>query len=65
MEALFELYENSELLDGYGSFQEDEFIRLVNINAQNEREDILNFFQILENFVEEHDSIFSGVLQEK
>ena len=60
-----ELYEHSELLVGYGSFQEDEFIRLVTINAQNEREDILNFFQILENFVEEHDSIFSGVLQEK
>ena len=60
-----ELYEHSELLVGYGSFQEDEFIRLVTINAQNEKEDILNFFQILENFVEAHDSIFSAVLQEK
>ncbi|MDF1673694.1 MAG: aminotransferase class V-fold PLP-dependent enzyme [Vicingaceae bacterium] len=47
------LYEKSELLVGYGSFNEDEFIRLVTINAQNKKEDILNFFKILEQFVED------------
>lgn len=45
------LYEKSELLVGYGSFNDDEFIRLVTINAQNKKEDILNFFKVLEEFV--------------
>jgi glutamate/tyrosine decarboxylase-like PLP-dependent enzyme len=46
------LYENSHLLVGYGTFREDEFIRLVTINDQNEESDILNFFGIIESFVE-------------
>ena len=54
------LYEESELLVGYGSFNGNEFIRLVTINAQNTEADILNFFQTLENFVENH----SAVLEE-
>lgn len=54
------LYEHSELLVGYGSFDGEEFIRLVTINAQNEKEDILNFFKILEQFVEEHEEVFAG-----
>ena len=45
------LYENSHLLVGYGTFKEDEFIRLVTINDQNEEADILNFFSIIESFV--------------
>ena len=57
------LYEHSQLLVSYGSFRQDEFIRLVTINAQNKKEDILNFFQTLESFVEEHSAIFSPVLQ--
>lgn len=52
------LYEHSELMVGYGSFQEDEFIRLITINAQNEHQDILNFFHTLEQFVEEHAAFF-------
>lgn len=48
------LYENTQLLVGYGSFNEEEFIRLVTINAQNEEKDILHFFKTLEAFVEEH-----------
>jgi sulfinoalanine decarboxylase/sulfinoalanine decarboxylase/aspartate 1-decarboxylase len=52
------LYENSELLVGYGSFKTDEFIRLVTINVQNERQDILNFFATLEEFVESHKELF-------
>ena len=57
------LYEHSQLLVSYGSFRQDEFIRLVTINAQNKKEDILNFFQTLESFVEEHSTLFSPVLQ--
>lgn len=48
------LYEESELMVGYGSFRDDEFIRLVTINAQNSKDDILNFFKILEAFVEKN-----------
>jgi glutamate/tyrosine decarboxylase-like PLP-dependent enzyme len=54
------LYEKSELMVGYGSFGEDEFIRLVTINAQNEPEDILNFFKVMESFVEENKELFSS-----
>ena len=52
------LYEHSQLLVGYGSFREDEFIRLVTINAMNSEEDILNFFEALEHFVEENTELF-------
>ncbi len=52
------LYEHSELLVGYGTFNEDEFIRLVTINAQNSDDEILNFFKTMEQFVEEHAEIF-------
>jgi len=51
------LYEHAELLVGYGSFGEDEFIRLVTINAQNEKEDIVQFFEILERFVAENEAV--------
>jgi glutamate/tyrosine decarboxylase-like PLP-dependent enzyme len=49
------LYEESELMVGYGSFDNDEFIRFVTINAQNSHEDILNFFKTMEQFVEDHE----------
>lgn len=52
-EICTQLYEESELMVGYGSFQEDEFIRFVTINAQNSHEDILQFFTTMETFVEE------------
>ncbi len=52
------LYEHSELLVGYGSFKEDEFIRLITINAENEDQDILNFFKTLEQFVEDNVALF-------
>lgn len=58
------LYEHSELLVGYGSFNGDEFIRLVTINAQNEEADILNFFSTLEHFVEAHKELFEAHLTE-
>ncbi|MBW2937975.1 aminotransferase class V-fold PLP-dependent enzyme [Aureisphaera sp. CAU 1614] len=48
------LYEKSKLLVGYGTFNDEEFIRLVTINAQNENEDILHFFNTLEVFINEN-----------
>ncbi|MCB0704490.1 MAG: hypothetical protein KDC34_04235 [Saprospiraceae bacterium] len=43
-----QLYEHSELLVGFGNFREDTFVRLVTINATNREQDILNFFQTIE-----------------
>ena len=50
------LYEKSELVVGYGSFDGEEFIRLVTVNAQNGEEDIRQFFKILEEFVNENEA---------
>jgi sulfinoalanine decarboxylase/sulfinoalanine decarboxylase/aspartate 1-decarboxylase len=45
------LYQEAEIMVGFGQFQEDEFIRFVTINSENKKEDILNFFAKLELFV--------------
>ena len=45
------LYEHQETVVGFGSFKEDTFVRFVTINANNEKEDILNFFKVLEDFI--------------
>ncbi len=45
---------------GYGTFQENEFVRLVTINAGNNKEDILNFFTVLEGFVAKNEGVFAG-----
>lgn len=46
------LYEEQITVVGFGSFEEETFIRLVTINANNKKVDILNFFKVLEAFVE-------------
>ncbi|MFT4602080.1 MAG: sulfinoalanine decarboxylase [Arenicella sp.] len=51
------LYEHQITVVGFGSFNEDTFIRLVTINANNSKEDILNFFKVLEDFVEKTPSL--------
>ena len=48
------LYEESELLVGYGSFKDDTFVRLVTINVQNKTEDIIQFFKTIESFPSEN-----------
>ena len=48
------LYEKSKLQVGYGSFKGTEFIRLVTVNARNSKQDIFNFFKIIESFVKEN-----------
>ena len=45
------LYENQETVVGFGSFKEDTFIRFVTINANNSKNNVLNFFKVLEDFV--------------
>jgi sulfinoalanine decarboxylase/sulfinoalanine decarboxylase/aspartate 1-decarboxylase len=44
------LYESNELMVGYGQFRNTEFVRMVTINSSNNKEDILNFFAVIENF---------------
>lgn len=46
------LYEKNELMVGYGSFHNTEFIRFVTINYGNSEQDILNYFKQVEAFVE-------------
>ncbi|MFT4680166.1 MAG: sulfinoalanine decarboxylase [Flavobacteriales bacterium] len=46
------LYEHQVTVVGFGSFNDITFVRLVTINANNEKQDILNFFKILEEFVD-------------
>ncbi len=45
-----QLYEEGELMVGFGKFQDDEFVRLVSVNAGNEESDIDTFFASLEKF---------------
>ena len=48
------LYENNKLMIGYGSFNDDTFLRLVKINNQVSKKDIKDFFDILESFVSDN-----------
>lgn len=47
------LYQDGKLMVGYGEFKGKTFVRLVTINSNNQEEDILNFFNILEAYVEQ------------
>ena len=48
------LYEEAKALVAYGYFREQKFVRLITINANNTKEDILNFFEVLEIYVNQH-----------
>jgi sulfinoalanine decarboxylase/sulfinoalanine decarboxylase/aspartate 1-decarboxylase len=48
------LYEHSKLMVGFGEFQDQSFVRLVTINSNNSKEDILQFFKTLEAFADSH-----------
>jgi sulfinoalanine decarboxylase/sulfinoalanine decarboxylase/aspartate 1-decarboxylase len=56
------LYEKSELMVGYGQFRENVFVRLVTINGQNSKADILKFFKTLEKHVEEEQELYKQYL---
>lgn len=55
------LYEHSKLLVGYGTFRDDEFVRLVTVNPENNETVILNFFKTIERFVEIHKEYFTPI----
>lgn len=52
------LYEHAELMVGFGTFREDTFVRLVTINPGNEKQNILDFFEVLEQFVAKNKAMF-------
>ena len=51
------LYENSELMVGFGNFRGKEFVRLVTINTVVDHNDILAFFKKLEAYVAEDEEL--------
>ncbi len=52
------LYEYAELVIGFGTFRENTFIRLVTVNPANSKEDIIDLFKTIENFVEKKKNLF-------
>jgi sulfinoalanine decarboxylase/sulfinoalanine decarboxylase/aspartate 1-decarboxylase len=54
------LYENQITVVGFGSFNDNTFVRLVTINANNTKQDILNFFKVLEEFVDKSPYLTKG-----
>ena len=44
------LYDHAQTLVGYGTFRQQEFIRLVTINTNNTEEEIYSFFKVIEQF---------------
>lgn len=44
------LYEEGELVVGYGEFKNQKFVRLVIVNSNNGEKEILDFFKSIENF---------------
>lgn len=47
-----ELYKSGKLMVGFGKFKTETFVRLVTINYGNKKQDILDFFSILEDFAD-------------
>lgn len=54
------LYDHEELVVGFGEFDGTFFVRLVTVNASNTDEDLLNFFKIMEKFVDSNPQIFNS-----
>lgn len=59
------LYEDGELVVGYGEFDGVEFVRFVTINANNSEKEILDFFSMLEKYVEENQEFFLAQSESK
>ena len=49
------LYEDSQLMVGYGNFKNQEFVRMVTINSLLQEKDIINFFTTIEEFTSSTD----------
>ena len=58
------LYEHQITVVGFGSFNNDTFIRLITINTNNDEYDILNFFKVLEAYVRKTSKIKKEVLEQ-
>lgn len=58
------LYEHQITVVGFGSFNNDTFIRLITINTNNKEYDILNFFKVLEAYVRKTSKIKKEVLEQ-
>ena len=59
------LYEKNKLMIGFGSFHNNTFIRLVTINGENSEQDILIFFEILEDFVAKNSCLLKRKQKQK
>lgn len=46
------LYEEGKLMVGYGKFKDQTFVRLITVNADNSKAEILNLFSVIEAFAE-------------
>jgi sulfinoalanine decarboxylase/sulfinoalanine decarboxylase/aspartate 1-decarboxylase len=53
------LYEEQITVVGFGAFKGVEFVRFVTINANNSPGDILNFFKVMEDFVDQNPASLS------
>ncbi len=58
------LYEDQITVVGFGSFNNDTFIRLITINTNNKEYDILNFFKVIEAYVRKTSKIKQEVLEQ-
>jgi len=47
------LFEDEQAMVGFGEHKDKSFVRLITINTNNSEEDILNFFRVIEEYVEE------------
>jgi len=55
------LYEKNKVMVGFGYFNKQCFVRLVTINGENSKKDILNFFKTLEEFVESNKDLIKKI----
>lgn len=46
------LYDEGQIMVGYGKFKSNTFVRLVSVNSNNEEQDFLNFFRKLESLAD-------------
>ncbi len=58
-----QLYESRTLMIGYGEFKGKRFIRLVIVNFENNKKDILNVFKIIEKFGKEKHKLLKKTIK--
>lgn len=58
------LYEKNKLMIGFGTFKNEKFIRLVTINCQNSKKEVINVFKIIEEFVKNYKNILKTIKNE-